>query len=68
MKIKGINMVWLSEADLTNLNSGEGESNFVDVKKFKKNNIEYPYVSSQAMRFYLRESIRRSLSKNSSSI
>lgn len=64
MKIKGINMVWLSEADLTNLNSGEGESNFVDVKKFKKNNIEYPYVSGQAMRFYLRESIRRSLSEN----
>ena len=58
---KGINMVWLSESDLTNLNSGEGESNFVDVKKFKKENVEYPYVSGQAMRFYLREAIRRSL-------
>lgn len=61
MEIKGINMVWLSEADLTNLNSGEGGSNFVDVKKFKKDNIEYPYVSGQAMRFYLRESIRRNI-------
>lgn len=60
-KIKGINMVWLSESDLSNLNSGEGESNFIDVKKFKKDNIEYPYVSGQAMRFYLRESIRRNL-------
>lgn len=64
MEIKGINMVWLSEVDLTNLNSGEGESNFVDVKKFKKDNIEYPYVSGQAMRFYLRESIRRDLNDN----
>lgn len=54
-------MVWLSESDLSNLNSGEGESNFVDVKKFKKGNVEYPYVSGQAMRFYLRESIRRNL-------
>ncbi len=61
MEIKGINMVWLSESDLTNLNSGEGESNFVDVKKYKKGNVEYPYVSGQAMRFYLREAIRRNL-------
>ena len=61
MEIKGINMVWLSESDLSNLNSGEGESNFVDVKKYKKDNVEYPYVSGQAMRFYLREAIRRNL-------
>jgi len=59
--LKGINMVWLSETDLTNLNAGEGESNYIDVKKYKKNGIEYPYVSGQAMRFYLRESIRRNL-------
>ena len=39
MKIKGINSVWLSEIDLSNLNSGEGESNFIDVKKYKKNDI-----------------------------
>ena len=61
MEIKGINMVWLSESDLSNLNSGEGESNFVDVKNYKKDNVEYPYVSGQAMRFYLREAIRRNL-------
>ncbi|MCZ3365727.1 MULTISPECIES: type I-B CRISPR-associated protein Cas7/Cst2/DevR [Methanobacterium] len=61
-ELKGINMVWLSETDLTNLNAGEGESNYVDVKKYKKNGIEYPYVSGQAMRFYLREAIRRNLS------
>ena len=64
MKIKGINATWLSESDLSNLNSGEGESNFVDVKKFKKDNIEYPYVSGQAMRYYLRESMRRNLKDN----
>lgn len=63
-ELKGINMVWLSETDLTNLNAGEGESNYIDVKKYKKNGIEYPYVSGQAMRFYLREAIRRNLSEN----
>ncbi len=62
--IKGLNAVWLSKADLTNLNAGEGESNFIDVKKFKKDDIEYPYVSGQAMRFYLREAMRRGLNGN----
>lgn len=60
-EMKGLNLVWLSKTDLTNLNAGEGESNFIDVKKFKKDDIEYPYVSGQAMRFYLREAMRRNL-------
>ena len=60
--IKGIELVWLSQTDLTNLNSGEGGTNLVDVKKYLKDGIEYPYVSGQAMRFYLREAIRRNLS------
>ncbi len=59
--IKGVNITWLSRVDLTNLNSGEGESNLVDVKKFKDNGEEYPYVSGQAMRRYLREAIRREI-------
>jgi len=59
--LKGLNVVWLSETGLTNLNSGEGESNYIDVKKFKKGGVEYPYVSGQAMRFYLKEAIRRGL-------
>lgn len=59
--LKGINAVWLSETDLTNLNAGEGESNYIDVKKYKKAGTEYPYVSGQAMRFYLKEAIRREL-------
>jgi len=60
-ELKGINIVWISETDLTNLNAGEGESNYIDVKKYKKDGVEYPYVSGQAMRFYLREAIRRGL-------
>jgi CRISPR-associated protein Cst2 len=43
------------------MNAGEGESNYIDIKKYKKDGIEYPYVSGQAMRFYLKESMRRSL-------
>ncbi len=59
--MKCISLVWLSQTDLTNLNSGEGEANFIDVKKYKKNGVEYPYVSGQAMRFYIKEAIRRNL-------
>ncbi len=62
--MQGIEIVWLSKTDLTNLNSGEGESNFIDIKKFKKNGVEYPYVSGQAMRYYIKEAIRRNLNKN----
>jgi len=59
--IKGINATWITETDLTNLNSGEGESNYIDVKKYKKAGTEYPYVSGQAMRYYMKEAIRRKL-------
>jgi len=63
MNYKGISAVWLSETGLTNLNAGEGESNFIDVKKYKRDGEEYPYVSGQAMRYYLKEAMRRSLSE-----
>ncbi len=59
--MKGIGIVWLSKTDLTNINSGEGESNLIDVKKYKTEGKEFPYVSGQAMRFYLKEAIRRNL-------
>ena len=62
--MKCISLVWLSQTDLTNLNSGEGEANFIDIKKYKKNGVEYPYVSGQAMRFYIKEAIRRNLNNN----
>jgi len=59
--IKGMNMVWLSKTGLTNLNAGEGEANLVDIKKYKRMGKEYPYVSGQAMRYYIKEAMRRSL-------
>jgi CRISPR-associated protein Cst2 len=62
-ELKAINLTWLSKTSLTNLNAGEGETNLVDVKKYRSQDVEYPYVSGQAMRFYLRESIRRTLDK-----
>jgi len=60
-KIKGINIVWLSKTGLTNLNAGEGEANLVDIKRYKRMNKEFPYVSGQAMRYYIKEAIRRNL-------
>jgi len=62
--MKCIEVVWLSQTDLTNLNAGEGEANFIDVKKYKKNGVEYPYVSGQAMRYYFKEAMRRNLTDN----
>ena len=59
--VRAIQMVWLSKTGLTNLNSGEGGSNLVDIKKFRYAGQEFPYVSGQAMRFYLKEAIRRHL-------
>jgi len=60
-KVKAIQLIWLSKTGLTNLNSGEGGSNLVDIKKFRYGGQEFPYVSGQAMRFYLKEAIRRDL-------
>ena len=59
--LKAIQLVWLGKTGLTNLNSGEGGSNLVDIKKFRYGGQEFPYVSGQAMRFYLKEAIRRHL-------
>jgi len=56
---KGVNIVALSETSLTNMNSGEGGSNTVDIKQYIKNNEKYPYVSGQAMRHYIKSAIRR---------
>ena len=59
MNKKAISAVWLAETDLTNLNSGIGGSNLVDLKKYTKDGVDYPYVSGQAMRYYLKQGIRR---------
>jgi CRISPR-associated protein Cst2 len=63
--LRGVSVVWLTKTDLTNLNAGEGEENFIDVKKYKIGREEYPYVSGQAMRFYIKEAIRRNLENDS---
>lgn len=57
--MKGINIVGLSRTSLTNLNSGEGGSNLVDVKRYLIDNVSYPYVSGQAMRHYLKDAVRK---------
>lgn len=64
---KGINITALSQTALTNMNSGEGGSNTVDIKQYIKNNEKYPYVSGQAMRHYIKSAIRR-LSDNQSCV
>lgn len=61
MNKKAISAVWLVKTDLTNLNSGVGGAQLVDVKKYKKDGGEYPYVSGQAMRYYLKQAIRRAI-------
>jgi len=61
MAMKAINAVWLAKTDLTNLNSGIGGSNLVDVKKYKDGGVDYPYASGQAMRYYWKEAIRREI-------
>lgn len=62
--MKAINAVWMARTDLTNLNSGIGGSNLVDVKKYKLHGVDYPYVSGQAMRYYWKEAIRRLITPN----
>jgi len=62
--MKAINAVWMARTDLTNLNSGIGGSNLVDIKKYKLHGIDYPYVSGQAMRYYWKEAIRRLITPN----
>lgn len=61
MNEKAISAVWLVKTDLTNLNSGVGGAQLVDVKKYKRDGAEYPYVSGQAMRYYLKQAIRRAI-------
>lgn len=61
MNEKAISAVWLVKTDLTNLNSGVGGAQLVDVKKYKRDGADYPYVSGQAMRYYLKQAIRRAI-------
>ncbi len=57
MNIKSIGITWLSKADLSNVNAGEGSSNIVELKTY--DNGHKPYASGQSVRHALREAISR---------
>jgi CRISPR-associated protein Cst2 len=57
-KIKGISMIWLSKADLSNLNAGEGGGgNVTELKTY--DNGRKPYASGQSVRHAIREAVER---------
>ena len=56
--LKGVAIVWLSKADLSNLNAGEGGGgNVTELKTY--DNGRKPYASGQSVRHALREAIHR---------
>ncbi|MBA4493251.1 type I-B CRISPR-associated protein Cas7/Cst2/DevR [Paenactinomyces guangxiensis] len=56
--VKSIALTWLSKTDLSNLNSGEGAGNLTELKVY--DNGRKPYVSGQAVRRALFDTIQRS--------
>lgn len=56
MKYKSLEISWIFETDLTNMNAGEGSSNLKEIKSY---NNGLPYISGQSMRHALRESMKR---------
>lgn len=57
-KLKGISIVWLSKADLSNLNAGEGGGgNVTELKTY--DNGRKPYASGQSVRHAIREAVER---------
>ncbi len=56
--IKCVTVTWLAKADLSNLNSGEGSGNLTELKLYY--NGQKPYISGQATRTALMDTIARS--------
>lgn len=56
MNYKSLNISWIFETDLTNMNAGEGSSNLKEIKSY---NNGLPYISGQSMRHALREAMKR---------
>ena len=56
MEYKSLEISWLFETDLTNMNAGEGSSNLKEIKSY---NNGLPYISGQSMRHALRASMKR---------
>ncbi len=61
MNYKNLEISWIFETDLTNMNAGEGSTNLKEIKTY---NNGLPYISGQSMRHALRESIRRENKEN----
>ncbi len=55
--MKAITLIWLTRADLSNLNSGQGSGNLTELKTYA--NGTKPYVSGQATRTALFDTIAR---------
>jgi CRISPR-associated protein Cst2 len=58
MPVKCLTITWLSQADLSNLNSGEGSGNLTELKTYDRG--RKPYVSGQATRRALFDTMERS--------
>lgn len=58
----------IAGGSLSALNSGEGYGNVVTLKRYTSNGHAYPYVSGQAIRFALRNSIREQVNNNGACI
>ena len=56
MDYKSLEISWIFETDLSNMNAGEGSSNLKEIKSY---NNGLPYISGQSMRHALRESMKR---------
>ena len=56
MDYKSLEISWIFETDLSNMNAGEGSSNLKELKSY---NNGLPYISGQSMRHALRESMKR---------
>ena len=56
MEYKSLEISWIFETDLTNMNAGEGSSNLKEIKSY---NNGLPYISGQSMRHALRQAMKR---------
>lgn len=56
MEYKSLEVSWIFETDLSNMNAGEGSTNLKEIKSY---NNGLPYISGQSMRHALRSSMKR---------
>lgn len=56
MNFKSIEISWIFETDLSNMNAGEGSTNLKEIKSYSNG---LPYISGQSMRHALRSAMKR---------